>query len=155
MLLTKLVVKTFNAMLLREEMQAAGLLARIESVVWAGFAQAGNRYYAPLTEPTVIGSSSTPGGVTEDIAQPGEFRFNVPADFSPAEESALDGVLAAHDYTQITAEQGREEQDVSDWQALYNNWPAYRDGTLNAAQQHQYETMGWRLLLRLAKRADV
>lgn len=105
-------VKDFNADLLREQLEAQ-LPGRVSSILWAGFDWNGIRKYVPIGAPRIIATTSGPGGTITDTAQPGELRFTVPDDFSPAEETTLSNLLTAHDATQFTAEQTRRLVDLS------------------------------------------
>ena len=137
----KIANKNLNLPLLFDQLQAAGLTQ--QGLLVAGFEHVGNQRYRPLTVRTVIGRS----GDVEDFADPGELRFRFADVLSSAEDTALDGVLAAHDATQNSSDQDNKQDDADAVAPLVAN---YRDwGTLTAAQKDNNARQLTRLVARL------
>ena len=102
-IIVRVVVKEFNSELLREELVALGL----PMPKFKGFESSGSAgFYTPNAARRVIARRTSQGGPDiTDSANPGELRFSLDSPLTSRQESDLDGVLAAHDSTQRTAEQ--------------------------------------------------
>lgn len=138
---TKFAVKNLNLPLLFVELQAVGLAQ--SGLLVAGFEHTQNQRYRPFAVRTVIGRS----GDIVDSADPGELRFRFPNPLSTAEDTALDGVLAAHDATQKSSDQDNKQADADAVAPLVSN---YRDwATLTAAQKDNNARQLTRLVARL------
>ena len=114
--LIKIVVKDFNQELLGEEMGAASLLGG--GLLWAGFEKINRRVYSP---------SAVHGNT------PGELRFNYDPELTEAQQTTLDGILAAHDATQLSAGQTNKDQDEVDRQNFVTTFQDWN--SLTNAQQ--------------------
>jgi hypothetical protein len=128
--LIKNVVKDFNQELLQEEMLAASLLGG--SLLWAGFERISRRIYSP----------STIHGHT-----PGDLHFNYDPELTAPQEATLDGILAAHDHTQLSTQQAHkdtDEQDRLDFIQTFNDWPG-----LTLAQMQNRTRRLFRVVARL------
>ena len=137
----KIANKNLNLPLLFDELQAAGLAQ--QGLLVAGFEHVGNQRYRPFVVRTVIGKS----GDVEDFADPGELRFRFADPLSTAEDTALDGVLTAHDATQTSGDQDNKQADadaIAPLVANYRNW-----ATLTAAQKDNNARQVTRLVARL------
>ena len=115
----KIAVKNLNLPLLFEEIVAVGLTQR--GLLVAGFTNTSRDQYTPLATRTEIARS---GGVP-DFADPGELRFQFGRALTGAEDTALVGVLTAHDATVRTSDQDNKQADedsVDPFVANYRNW---------------------------------
>lgn len=88
----------------------------------AGYHRLDDRRYEANTAPTVIGQRSENGVVTEDIAQPGELRFRYAVALSAPQDAALVGALAAHNATQTSGEQQRQDLDEQEITGLLQDF---------------------------------
>ncbi|MCK5652550.1 MAG: hypothetical protein KAJ42_14275 [Gemmatimonadetes bacterium] len=137
----KIADKNLNLSLLLDQIRAAGLTQ--EGLLVAGFEHVGSQRYRPFTVRTVIGKS----GDVEDFADPGELRFRFPDPLTGAEDTALDGVLTAHDATQSSSDQQNKQADQDAIAPLVAN---YRDwATLTDAQKDNNARQVTRLVARL------
>ncbi len=124
------VVKDFNQELLGQEMQAAGLLGG--GLLWAGFDKINRRVYSP---------SAIHGNT------PGELRFKYEPELTEAQQVTLNGILAAHDSTQLSTGQTNKAQDEIDRQNFvdtFNDW-----NTLTNVQQLNRTRELFRVVARL------
>ena len=124
---TRTVRKNFNRDLLREELTASALPFELRpdgdiEMELSGFVRRNQFEFNPSPNPRQISRDGKAG--TVDLADPGELRFVFTAALTRPEGVVLDGLLAAHDATQRTAEQLRQEQDVTDLDALIADLPA-------------------------------
>lgn len=116
----KIVHKNLNLSKLWEELITAGFSNF--GLLMAGFHQIENSIYEPNASQQVIATST---GQPDDIAEVGELRLKTPIALSGAEETTLDGVYAAHDFSIKTDEQNRQDKDIEDIDQLlidYNNY---------------------------------
>ena len=150
---TKTVVKDFNLPLLTEEIAATVVPAY--GLMLAGFDRGAPGFYTAFSAAKVIGTISDSTGVTEDIAQPGELRFEFRNPLTGPEDTALDAALAAHNATVRTAEQIRKAQDGTDATQLLADYPNY--AAMTAAQKNAVNEMMLRLVVRnlLGKNAEI
>jgi hypothetical protein len=117
----KTVLKNFNRDLLFEELQASAL--PFIAVHLYGFDRLGFIAVPRAEQRLITGDGNNPQN--NDYAQPGELRFEVTTALTGAESTTLDGLLAAHDSTQRTAEQQRLDQDTNDMDTLVANFPNF------------------------------
>lgn len=121
MIIQKISIKDFNVSLLHE--QLAGL--PVLNLSWAGFNRLDDLRRTPFPEESrIVGYSSGSGN---DVALRGEIRFNISQALTPAEDTNLNGILAAHNATQLTLEQQRQVQDGNDLDQIrtgFQNWDA-------------------------------
>lgn len=120
----KIVKKNLNLSKLWEELIAAGFADF--GLLMAGFHKLDSEIYNGIYEPNatqqVIATST---GQPDDIAEVGELRLKTAIALSGAEETTLDGVYAAHDFSIKTEEQERVDTDIADLDQLvidYGNW---------------------------------
>lgn len=106
MLFTRTVVKTFNPLLLQEQLASLGIV----SISFMGFKQQSRREMQPLAASADVGERTVGGVRTVVTANPGDIEFDAPTD--PG--SALDAVLASHDHTQNSATQAQIAQRIAD-----------------------------------------
>ena len=121
---TKFAVKNLNLPLLLEQIVTAGLTQR--GLLLAGFLNTASDQYTPLAARTEIGRS----GNVSDFADPGELRFTFGRALTPAEDTALDGVLTAHVSTVRTTDQQNKQTDrdsVDPFVANHRNWNTLTD----------------------------
>ena len=131
MILLRILTKSVNKELLIEELVTAGV--KPDSIMWAGFAK-GGRVVSPNPGPLVVGrrqDASTRGVEVLDTAVGGELRFKYDA---PPNEIILDAVLVAHDSTQITVEQDRQDVDATEGSALTQMYKDWDGSTLTQRQ---------------------
>ncbi len=145
------VQKDFNRDLLREELVASVL--PFESLQLAGFVRKGNSRFVgePAPGPRTINEDKVAG--TVDVAQPGEIRLEFTTALTGPQGAILDGLLSAHDATQRTASQGRQQQDVQDYAALELNHPNIN--TMTDAQFRNYVSTLARVVIRENRDADI
>lgn len=135
--LIRIVVKDFNQHRLREEMDAAGLLGG--GLLWAGFEELDRRIFTP---------SAVHGNT------PGELRFKYDPPLTAPQETALDGVLAAHDSTNLSRSQINQDQDEVDRQNFITTFQDWN--TLTNAQQLNRCRQLFRVVARLVdSRTDI
>jgi hypothetical protein len=138
--------KDLNFGLLMQEMAAAGV--PIQGVLIAGFNHVGSGHYVPFVSTQVIATATGQPDVT---AEPGELQFrNDPALTGP-QETALDGVLTAHDETQQSDIEVNRSADIVAKDLLidrYQNW-----GTLSNAQKDTVLENLCRVVARLIDRS--
>jgi hypothetical protein len=120
MRLTKIHVKNFNPVLLREELQAGGILNQLTSVNWVGFHHlTDDRHRVEPNATRQEYARTTAGGVvTIHEADPGEIHFEATAD--PGQP--LDDVLTSHDATGISqteAEENTRGARIQEMRAMY------------------------------------
>lgn len=145
----KVANKNINLPLLREELDAAPFPPR--GFLMAGFEGVGDGQYEPNATREAIGSRTDPEGGPDIVimADPGELYVKTATMLTGGQNNRLDNVLAAHDATQQTAEQGRDLTDTADFNVLLNalqNW-----NTLTNAQKDMAQRRALRLLLREVK----
>jgi len=114
-------LKNFNRDLLREELTASAL--PFVSVALAGFERINQFVGAPTSEPRLVFKDGVRN--IEDFAEPGELRFEFVTALTASEEVGLGSLLLAHDSTQRTVKQQRQERDVSDLDTLVANFPSF------------------------------
>ncbi len=118
----RIVLKNFNRDLLIEEL-AASALPFITANLY-GFERLNRFVGAPASAPRLIsGDGNNPAN--NDFAQPGEIRFEFTTALTIPEGTALDNLLTAHDSTQRTNEQQRQNQDQTDVDTLIANFPNF------------------------------
>jgi len=120
------VVKDFNRDLLREELVASVL--PFESLHLAGFEPRGRPriVFEPTPGPKLISEDKVNN--IQDFADPGEIRFVFTTALTVPQAAALDVLLAAHDHTQRTTDQGRRTRDeieLSELEAAFPNWDTF------------------------------
>jgi hypothetical protein len=145
------VLKDFNRDLIRDQIDASAL--PFESMDLAGFVRKGNSQFVgePAPGPKVISQDKVAG--TQDIAQPGEIRFEFTTALTGPQGAILDALLNAHDATQHTAGQDRNRQDVLDFAALELNHPNI--GTMTNAQLRTYISTLARVVIRANRDANI
>ncbi len=141
---TKVADKNLNFPLLTEELVAS--IVPAYGLLLAGFSSADGVLYVPNATRQVISTRDTPGGKVVDAADPGELRFETRNALTAAQDTALDGVLTAHNATTRTAEQTRQAQDATDAAQLVTDYGAW-DGM--TAEQRDATT---KIMLRLVAR---
>jgi hypothetical protein len=112
--------KDLNFGLLMQEMAAAGV--PIQGVHIAGFDHVGSGHYVPFASTQVIATSTGQPDVT---AEPGELQFRNDLALTGPQETALDGVLVAHDETQQSDVEVNRSADIVAKDLLidrYQNW---------------------------------
>jgi hypothetical protein len=125
----KIVNKNINLEKLTEEMTAAGFSNF--GFLLAGFNRLNDRVHQPNAAQKVIATST---GQPDDLADPGEIRFRTEEELTGQEETDLDAVYAAHDYTILTAEQTRIDVDLIDIDQLlvdFGNFDGMTQGQVN------------------------
>jgi hypothetical protein len=137
----KVAEKNLNLALLSNELKAAGV--RPNGLLVAGFEHVGKQRYRPFATRTEIGRS----GDVADFADPGELRFRFPDVLTGAEDTALDGVLAAHDATQLSGDQENKQEDADAVVPLVSNYRGW--ATLSAAEKDNNARQLTRLVARL------
>ena len=145
------VLKDFNRDLIREELDASAL--PFQTIDLAGFVRKGNSRFVgePAPGPKVITEDKVAG--TQDIAQPGELRFEFATALTGPQGAILDALLNSHDATQHTASQDRRRQDVLDFAALELNHPNI--GTMTDAQLRTYISTLARVVIRENRDANI
>lgn len=126
----KIVNKNINLNKLTEEMTTAGFTNF--GFLMAGFNKLNDRVYQPNAAQKVIATST---GKSDDLADVGEIRFRTEEELTGQEETDLDAVYTAHDYTKLTAEQIRVDQDVTDADQLlidFGNFDSMSQGQINS-----------------------
>ncbi len=103
----KIANKNINLELLFEELGIA-VPATSFGLLMAGFHKLNTRVYEPNATTQVIATST---GQPDDTADPGELRFKHSVVLTAPAEAALDATLTAHDGSQTTAEQDRQDLD--------------------------------------------
>jgi hypothetical protein len=155
--------KNFNPDRLREELETAGLVALLTGISWAGFERATPRSYVPAAARRIVGRYVSNGVTTIDEADPGELRFSTTRDLSPAEATTLSGAVDAHDAARLSAEQGRQDQDETDLDALLateraafltnlQDWDGMNSTAKMAAAKQNFQIIGKVLRLYLRQR---
>ncbi len=136
--------RDFNRLFLLEELTP--LLPQFHMTM-GGYERLTQRISTPTAAPVVVTRRKITGQpLFEDIAQPGEIWWRTEVPLTVQEESDLDAVLAAHDETGISVEQGREDQDSDDIARLIT---ALQDwNSINAGQKDTATRRILRLLLR-------
>jgi hypothetical protein len=124
---TRNVLKSFNPAKLSEEVVTANLpMSPTRQPYLRGFDRVTSREFAPSADdPKLVGTSTSGGVTTEDWAASGELRFDFATAPTAQELIDLDNLLAAHDYTSLTAEQQREDQDDLELAEILAGRPAY------------------------------
>jgi hypothetical protein len=145
------VLKDFNRELIRDQIDASVL--PFESMDLAGFVRKGNSQFVgePAPGPKVIRHDKVAD--TQDIAQPGEIRFEFTTALTVAQGAILDALLNAHDATEHTASQDRSRQDVNDYVTLELQHPNI-DAMTNA-QFRQYVSTLARAVIRANRDANL
>ncbi len=143
----KIVNKNLNISKLWEELEAAGFSDF--GLLMAGFHQLSDGIYEPNAGQKVIATST---GQPDDIAEAGELRFKTAIALSGAEETTLEGVYTAHDFSIKTDEQTRQDTDIAELDQLLIDYGNY-DG-MNAGQKDVVIKRMMRLLLRELKSED-
>ena len=142
---TRTILKNFNRDLLIEEL-AASALPFIQAD-FSGFKRIDQYVGAPVIESRLIlRKRNNDGTYLEDFAQPGEIRFEFSTALTAAEATALDSLLSAHDATQFTTEQTRENQDITDMDTLVDNYPNF--DSFNNAQFRKFVKTLARVVIR-------
>lgn len=116
----KIANKRINLDRLTEELATAGI--PLQSLLLAGFNQFNVRVSQPNASTKVIATGT---GKPDDTAEPGELRFTYDPPLTVAQETTLDGVLAAHDHTVNSTSQNNADQDTADAAQLasdFQNW---------------------------------
>lgn len=151
--LVKFMNKDLNFERLREEMSVAILPVSFGSLI-AGFTQVNKRLYEPFLSTQVISSSTDPGGGLDitDSADPGELRFNFDPDLTAAQETTLDGVLTAHDATNLSTNQQNKDTDIAAIAPLVSNYQNW--GSLTPAQKDNNQRQLTRLVARILDSAQ-
>ncbi len=146
--LVKFMNKDMNFERLREEIIAAGLPSGFGALL-AGFTRINGRLYEPFLTTQVISTASDPGGGPDitDSADPGELRFRFDPDLTGPQETTLDGVLTAHDATNLSTGQQNNDSDIAAIAPLVSNYQNW--GSLNAAQKDNNHRQLTRLVARL------
>jgi len=111
----RIVNKSINKDRLQEEVTGSGIAARISPV---GFVTISRRRMDPAPAPKLVAETFDGTTRTQDFADPGEIRIDSEIALTVAEETTLDGVFAAHDFTQLSVGQVAEDQDNTDLTAL-------------------------------------
>jgi len=117
-IIVKISVKDFNPDKLREELAASGAGSILVGLSWAGFNRISERRYTPKPAREMVGSSINNGVRIEDFADPGELRFTITRDLTQPEDDALVTLLSNHNFTTLSAEQVRQDQDEADLTAI-------------------------------------
>lgn len=147
--LVKFAVKDINAALLRQQFDALAIPGG--GLLFAGFARQTSTRYTPNASRQVIATRSDgAGGVIEEEADPGELRFDFEPPLDAAQETILDGVLAAHDGAQLSDLQIAKQTDLAAKDILidrFQNW-----GSLDATQKDAVLMNLTRLVARLIDR---
>ncbi len=143
------VLKDFNRDLIREELDASAL--PFQTIDLAGFVKKTRFVGEPAPGPKVITEDKVAG--TQDIAQPGELRFEFATALTGPQGAILDALLSSHDATQHTAGQDRDRQDVLDYAALELNHPNI--STMTDAQFRTYVSTLARVVIRANRDADI
>lgn len=140
--------KDMNFERLREEMSVAGLPTDFGALL-AGFTNINNRLYEPFASTQVISTATDPAGGPDitDSAEPGELRFDYVPDLTGPQQATLDGVLAAHDATNLSTGQQNDDTDIVAIPALVSNFQNW--GSLNAAAKDNNHRQLTRLVARL------
>ena len=159
-------IKDFNPDRLREDFGA--LASLFNSMSWAGFAQIGDRQYTPNPARKLVAVSVVNGVRTENFADPGELRFTTSRTLTSIEETQLDGLLSAHDWTQLSAEQVRQDTDKAELDALLGTerqiykdhlaaWDGYNNIEKAAATKEMFQIVGkvLRLFIRSQRSAEI
>ena len=134
--LERTLVKNFNPSLLGEELQTLGTGI---SVSWDGFARQGRALFVPIAEPIVRNGTTI---------NPGDMLLTSQQTLTAQQIIDLDAVLTAHDSTEQSQAQVREDQDVVDRDrlvVLYNLGPL---STLTPTQKEEVTQLHVRLHLR-------
>lgn len=147
--LIKFAVKDLNAALLKQQHDALGLPPG--GLLFAGFTAQGNALHTPNATRQVIARRTNPaGGDFEDEADPGELRYNFEPPLDAGQETILDGLLAAHDGSQLSDLQIAKQADVAAKDILidrFQNWDS-----LDAAQKDAVLKNLTRLVARVIDR---
>ena len=146
--LIKFMNKDMNFERLREEIIAAGLPDGFGALL-AGFNQVNRRLHEPFASRQVISRSSDPGGGPDitDSADPGELRFRHDPDLTGPQETTLDGVLTAHDATNLSTGQTNSDTDIAAIAPLVSNYQNW--GSLTPAEKDNNHRQLTRLIARL------
>ena len=126
-------IKTFNVPSLRTELAALTLPVMVTK--FSGFEPTGLDRIQPFPEATrVIARKQVGGVVTEDTAARGDFRFETRDPLTPAEVTAITGVLDSHDGTVDVSSQFKRRQQLADISTLRTIFDGgISDPTLNLA----------------------
>ncbi len=144
----KNVIKTINSSLLQVEISAA---LPMTGISWRGFirSETNQRWMEPFPEASRrVGRSN---GV-EDFANRGDLRLRFDRDLTGPEDTQLDGILTAHDHTQLTQRQQRQEQDNTDTDILKTRLSEW--DTLNNNQRWNVVRRMLRMIIRLQRRDE-
>jgi len=146
--LVKIANKDINFERLREEMDAAGLPAGFGALI-AGFNSINNRLHQPFLTTQIISRASDPAGGPDitDSADPGELRFRFDPDLTAPQEATLDGLLTAHDATNLSTAQQNNDTDIAAIPPLVSNYNSW--GSLTLAQKDNNHRQLTRLVARL------
>ena len=146
--LVKIMNKDMNFERMREEMSVVGLPTGFGALL-AGFTRINNRLHEPFLSPQIISRASDPGGGPDitDSADPGELRFRFDLVLTALQETTLDGVLTAHDATNLSTSQQSNDTDIAAIAPLVNNFQNW--GSLTAAQKDNNHRQLTRLVARL------
>jgi len=111
---TKLTVtREVNAPLLAEEWMTINAL--LLAISFPGMEETSRFRWNPIAVRRVISRSrNRDGTVTEDFAEPGEFRVETDAPLSRPDVDALDAAVVVHDVSGRTADQVVDDQFVAD-----------------------------------------
>ncbi len=99
------------------------------NAAYHGFEQVTRRLFTVRGEPNLVTRRKDQDGLFEDFADPGEMRLRTEAPLSVADDAAADAAIAAHDETQLSVAQQREDKDASQLEATARmlqraNWDA-------------------------------
>ncbi len=151
--LIKTMNKDMNFERFHEEMSVAGLPTDFGALL-AGFNRISQRLYEPFLSTQIISRSTDPAGGPDitDSADPGELRFNFDPDLTAPQETTLDGVLTAHDATNLSTNQQNRDSDIAAIAPLVNNYQNW--GTLSNPEKDNNHRQLTRLVARLLDSAQ-
>lgn len=151
MILTKKIrLVDINPDLLREQLAAAISVTVV--IGTHGFDRVSRRFATVALAPKPV---VTKGGVVTDSADIGEVRIATEVAMSAADDTAFATTLSAHDQTQLTQEQRREDKDASALAILSTNLQRATWDGLNNLQKFNVLRRGIQLLLRENTQKDL
>jgi hypothetical protein len=140
--LVKFMTQDLNPERLKEEMAAAGVPA--QGATLAGFTRINARLYQPFASTQVI---ATHTGQPDTTAEPGEIKLKFDTAPTAPQETTLDGLLVAHDATNLSSAQQNKDTDLAAIPALVNAWNNW--DTFTPSQKDNANRQAQRLIARL------
>ena len=144
----KVANKQVNIRRLVQEVKAALPLDGIDAV---GFESTGGRIYTPRTDQKV-GTRKIQGSAKEDILVTlGGLDCHFSRDLTVPEEAQLDSLISAHDYTKLTPDQIRRDEDFTYHDRIKVLYVKGRDSSLTVAEREELLLKVTRMVLRRSK----